>query len=379
MDKDMTRGATDGANLRTTSRAVNRGLLFFALTGIAVWAFGLLVWPFIKPIAWALCLAAISLKPYYWLAKTWRKPRLAAFVMTVVTALMVVGPIAFVSYLVLDEAQSIDLTSSIKDLEDAQGEWTTKIDTVLKKVGLPGLDDITKEVEKDLPAMVMRVITGPVRDTAFSVIMSPFVFLLSFAVMLATQYFIYLESSRLRRMAHDLSPLANDDTDLILANLRETTASAIIGTVLVAAIQGALGGIGFAIAGIQSPVMWSVVMAAASLIPFVGCAVVWVPAVIYLFATGDTSMAWFLLGWSAIVVGSADNFLRPWIMTKTGAKDIHPMLLFFAILSGIGLFGISGIVFGPLLLALLLTLVLIYREHLSEVPALTFAKNAPES
>ena len=228
--------------------------------------------------------------------------------MTVVTALLVVGPIAVVSLLVLEEAQSIDLTSSIHELERAQGAWAHRIDSLLKKVGQGSLDDISKRADKDLPEMVMRVITGPVKDTAFSVLISPFVFLLSLAVMLATQFFIYLESGKLRRMAHDLSPLDSDDTDLILANLRETTASAIIGTVLVAAIQGALGGIGFAIAGIQSPVLWSVVMAAASLIPFVGCAVVWGPAVIYLFATGESSNAWFLLGWSALVVGAPTIF-----------------------------------------------------------------------
>ena len=157
--------------------------------------------------------------------------------------------------------------------------------------------------------------------------------------------------------------LEEEDTDRVLDTLRSTTASGIIGGLLVALIQGALGGIMFAIAGIQSPAVWAMVMAGFSLLPFGGTALVWVPAGVYLLFTGEMGGGWFLLIFGTVIVGSADNLLRPWIMTKTGAEDIHPMLLFFAILSGIGLFGVSGIVFGPLLLALLTTMVSIYREH----------------
>ena len=73
----------------------------------------------------------------------------------------------------------------------------------------------------------------------------------------------------------------------------------------------------------------------------------------------------FVTVFGIVIVGGVDNLLRPWLMTKTGAKDVHPMLLFFAILSGVGLFGMSGIVFGPLLLALLTTMGRIYRRHFS--------------
>jgi predicted PurR-regulated permease PerM len=180
---------------------------------------------------------------------------------------------------------------------------------------------------------------------------------------LVTQYFVYREAPRLRRLVLDLSPLAGPDTDRILHSLRETTSAAILGGVVVAIIQGALGGVAFAVAGIQSPVLWSVVMMGFSLLPFGGTALVWVPAGVYLLATGETGNGWFVLIWGTAVVGTVDNFLRPWVLTKTGAGDLHPMLLFFAILSGIGLFGVSGIVFGPLLLALLITIIQIYREH----------------
>jgi predicted PurR-regulated permease PerM len=146
----------------------------------------------------------------------------------------------------------------------------------------------------------------------------------------------------------------------------------------VAIIQGALGGIGFAFAGVDSPLVWAVLMMAFSLLPFGGTAIVWLPAGIYLLATGEAGAGWFLLIWGAVIVGSSDNFLRPWILYKTGSRDIHPLLLFLAILSGIGIFGISGIVFGPLLLALLTTVMRIYREHWPRDPVTGELEPAPD-
>ena len=147
---------------------------------------------------------------------------------------------------------------------------------------------------------------------------------------------------------------------------------------MVAVIQGALGGLGFIIAGIESPLVWAVLMTACSLLPFGGTAIIWLPAGIYLLVTGESLGGWFLLIWGTVIVGSADNFLRPWILYKTGSRDIHPLLLFFAILSGIGIFGISGIVFGPLLLALLTTVMQIYGEHWPRDPVTGDLELEPE-
>jgi predicted PurR-regulated permease PerM len=116
-------------------------------------------------------------------------------------------------------------------------------------------------------------------------------------------------------------------------------------------------------------------MAVLSLLPIGGSAFVWVPAMIYFFGMGPAWKGWFLLGWGVLVIGTSDNILRPLLMRRAGASSIPTLLLFFAILSGIGLFGFSGIVFGPLLLSLVLVMVGIYREHYgrgapgSKVPA----------
>jgi predicted PurR-regulated permease PerM len=185
---------------------------------------------------------------------------------------------------------------------------------------------------------------------------------MSIAIMFVTQYFVYTESARLRGVVLGLSPLSGKDNDRILTTLRDNTSAAVLGGVLVAMIQGALGGIGFAIVGVDAPVLWGVVMALFSLLPFGGAAFVWVPVALFRFGTGQIGSGIFLVLWGAVLVGLVDNLLRPWILRRSGS-NVHPMLLFFGILSGIGLFGMSGIVFGPLLIALLVTAAELYREH----------------
>ena len=341
--------------------SVYRGLLLFAATVLAVWAFGLILWPFVVPIAWALCLAAVTARPYRYLARVWRRPRLASLAMVLLTALGILAPMILVGALVIEEAQALDLASPAEQLRDLPVvQW---LDEKLESFGLETLDFYLQRIGEYLGALATHAPTGPVAEGAFSVLAAPFVFFFGLIVTLVTQYFVYCESPRLRRVVLELSPLDAPDTDRILGSLHGTTSAAILGGILVAIIQGALGGIAFLVAGIGSPVLWSVVMMGFSLLPFGGTALVWAPAGIHLLLTGQGFAGWFVLIWGTVIVGTSDNFLRPWILTKTGAEGIHPMLLFFAILSGIGLFGVSGIVFGPLLLALLMTVIQIYRDH----------------
>ncbi len=133
-----------------------------------------------------------------------------------------------------------------------------------------------------------------------------------------------------------------------------------------AVAQGFAGGIGLWIAGI-SPLFWGTMMAFASLIPVVGTAIIWLPAVVYLVLIGSWGKAVFLAIWSMVVVGSIDNFLRPFLMKGEGG--ISSIYLFFAILGGINLFGIVGILYGPLILGVAAILLYLYELEYGEVLA----------
>ncbi len=353
------------ATVRQMDFQVFRGLLLFAATALAVWAFGLILSPFIVPIAWALCLCATTAGPYRWLVRKTRKPRLAAFLLVLATGAVVLAPMIGISALVVEQANHLDFDPTLKQLKEHMPGLVSWSEDTLAWFNLGSLESFLGKVQEQLPGIAARFFGGGGVRGAINVLLTPIFFLFGLLLTLVTQYFVYHEAARLRRLVVQISPLPESDTDRILLTLRGTTAAAIAGGLLVALIQGLLGGIMFAVAGIQSPAVWAVFMAALSLLPFGGTAIVWAPVGVYLLLTGDAKGGWFILVFGTVIVGSADNLLRPWILSRTGADDIHPMLLFFAILSGIGLFGMSGVVFGPLLLALLMAMMRIYRDHLS--------------
>lgn len=335
-------------------------LLLFAVTVLAVWGFLLVLSPFLAAIAWALCVAAITYVPYVKLRRRWRKPRLAALAMVVLTAIVILVPLAFVVSVAGTELIRLGesgLEDWIDDLREAVPSVTAWLE---RHVGEKSLDQAVKKIEASIP----DIMWGPVARGARSVLGSLFTGAMSLILMFATQFFVYTEGPRLGTWLRGMVPLPRGDVEQVVETLRTTTAAAVLGGVVVALIQGVLGGIGYTMVGLDAPILWGVVTAFFSILPVGGSALIWGPMVIYLFAVGRTGHGWLLLVWCIVLVSGVDNFLRPWLLRRTGSR-VHPMLLFFAILSGIGLFGMSGIVFGPLLIAVLMTLAQIYREHLS--------------
>lgn len=148
--------------------------------------------------------------------------------------------------------------------------------------------------------------------------------------------------------------------------LEGVTRAVVFGTVVTALAQGTLLGIGFWITGVPSPVVFGALAAVASFVPFVGTALVWVPAVIYLVTVGVTWKVVFLIVWSALVVGSADNFLRPLLVS--GKSQVGTLTVFVGGLGGLAAFGFVGLFVGPVILALVLAL-LEFVDEAEQAPA----------
>lgn len=342
-------------------------LVLFASTVLFVWALGLLISPFLVPIAWAMCLSAATAKPFRALAQRWNKPRLAAFVMTLLTAFFVLVPAGLVLWMAMREAMAL--------ADGGMERWGERLKEVL-----PGLTNDFRDliarfggdpdrIGKDLITRLPQLLWGSLAQGAWELVGKVGAFAIGLFFVLATQYSLYLAGARLRKLLRDVSPLAPERTDQVLEVLRATTVAALTGGVVVALVQGALAGVGYVIAGVPNPVLWGLLTALAALIPIGGAALVWAPALIWVYLTGTQGSAIFLLLWSLLLVSTLDNILRPLLLAKQGGVAIHPLLLLFAVLGGIGLFGVSGIVFGPLLIAFLTTLVYLYREHVAPLLA----------
>lgn len=175
------------------------------------------------------------------------------------------------------------------------------------------------------------------------------------ALMLFILFFYFRDGDTLAARARNLIPLDPKRKERLVRNLQSVTRAVVFGTVVTALVQGALLGIGFWITGLPSPVVFGVLSAVASFVPLIGTALIWVPASLYLFAQGVLWKTVFLAAWSALVVGSADNFLRP--MLVSGKSQIGTLTVFFGGLGGLAAFGFIGLFLGPVILALALTLI----------------------
>jgi predicted PurR-regulated permease PerM len=161
-----------------------------------------------------------------------------------------------------------------------------------------------------------------------------------------------------------MCPLHEDQEDAILLNLRSVSKSVLVGGLLVAALQGLAGGIGLALVGIPA-LFWGTVMGFASLVPVVGTGLVWMPACLYLLLMGQWQSSLFLFVWSAVGVASIDSFLRPYFMR--GSAGMSTFFIFMSIMGGIKVFGMAGVLYGPLILGFTMVMLRLYGEEFSEV------------
>jgi predicted PurR-regulated permease PerM len=188
--------------------------------------------------------------------------------------------------------------------------------------------------------------------------------LLQFVVLYATFFFLIDGRETLRKILYYL-PLPPEDEERLVARFVSVARATIKGTGVVGIAQGALGGLGFWVAGIGGAALWATVMAVLSILPGVGTALVWVPGVIYLFATGKSLAAILLTVWCVVIVGTVDNFLRPWLVGKD--TKMSDLLVLLSTLGGLAMFGAIGVVIGPIVAALFVTVWEIYGEVYRDV------------
>ncbi len=185
-------------------------------------------------------------------------------------------------------------------------------------------------------------------------------FLLDFFLMLFVLFFLLRDHDRIIHIIRHILPFSRSQEDRLFEQVEKVSKSAVMGSFLTALAQGIAGGIGMGITGF--PMLFcGTMMAFASFIPVVGTALVWIPSSLYLFVTGETSWAIFLALWSMILVGSIDNFLRPLLMQ--GSNGMNTLMIFFSLLGGIQLFGLIGLLYGPLIFAITMVLFNLYEEE----------------
>jgi predicted PurR-regulated permease PerM len=224
------------------------------------------------------------------------------------------------------------------------------------RTALPPLQHLLDWLALDMASLKQQTTAGALAVSGFAASnalllgQGTFQFLLNLGLMLYMTFFLLRDGSRLVDLAARALPLGHEREQLLFSKFAEVTRATIKGNLVVALVQGALGGFIFWLLDIPGPVLWGVGMAVLSLIPAVGAGLVWLPVALYLFATGDLASALVLVVYGVLVIGLADNILRPMLVGRD--TKLPDWLVLLSTLGGLVMFGINGFVIGPLIAAL---------------------------
>lgn len=350
-------------NQERSSRGMDRGraALIVLLLGTLFLTYRIIK-PFLHPILIAVILAPLVYPVFSWLRNRVKgRSGLAALLTCVLLVLLMLGPVALAATSLvnqgIDSVQAIQAWVKSGQLNEALNTpWMERIQPLIKKY-LP-LVDPERIDPSSLLLTVSQKIGGFLLSKGGAVLSGTGWLLGQLLLMLFVLFYLLCEGEKLLAQLRHLSPLRASQDQLLMERLRAVSRSAVLGTFATAGAQGIAGGIGFAIVGIPA-LFWGTMIAFTSLIPVVGTTLIWVPASIYLLLAGRPLAAVFLFLYSAIIVGSIDNFLRPVLMR--GEAGMSTVWLFFSILGGMQAFGLLGVIYGPVVFALCAALIYLYE------------------
>lgn len=341
---------------------------FVLILVLAVSALFLAVaWPFLKPLLLGAMLAGLCRPLYDWIARLVRgRGSLAAILTLIILFLLVAGPIsAFVGIVVAQALNVSDQALPWVQQHFGPGSTFNAHDWLVERFPalapyVPEQTQILETVGRTAKAAGSFLVASATQFTAGTA-----AFLLNLFVMLYAMFFFFRDGKRIVGRIFYYMPLSHDDEMLLLERLTSVTRATIKGTVVIGIIQGTLAGVGFWFAGIDGSAFWGTIMAVLSIVPGIGSALVWVPAVIYLFITGQTLAATLLLAWCVAVVGTIDNVLRPTLVGKDA--KMPDLLILIGTLGGLFLFGAIGFIVGPIVCGLFLTIWEIYGATFKDI------------
>lgn len=313
--------------------------------------------PFLVAIAWAIVFFVLFYPFYIVTRKYVKNSSLASLLTLLVIIALVAGPLTYLSILLVQQMGALATflaggkTSLLSFLQHPT------ILTILEKItSLFQMDaeDFQKALSQEISHWGMDLI-GKLGIGLRNLVRAIF----NFLVMVLTTFFLFRDAPVLFSRVYQYLPFNEEQKRKIVKQAQDIIISTIYGGVIIALCQGIIGGGAFFLLGIPSPVLWGFAIAVASFLPLVGTSVIWVPACGYLFFQGEVGKAIVLAIIGAVGISSIDNFLRPIIV---GQRTRLPfILIFFSVLGGIKYFGLIGFVMGPLVLAVFLSVLEIFR------------------
>ncbi|HKQ24222.1 MAG TPA: AI-2E family transporter [Burkholderiales bacterium] len=329
-------------------------------------AFAWILWPLYGAILWGIIIA-ILFKPLYGrLSRSMRERRtLAALATVTIVVVMVILPVTLVVVLLLQEASGLYQRIQTGELnfgrylQQALGALPAWASGLLERLGLTNFDGIQERLSGD-------VLKGSqfVAAQAIAIGHNTLDFVVSLFVMIYLLFFLLRDGEEIKKRIKACIPLRAEQKSALVDKFTVVIRATVKGSIVVALLQGALGGLIFWFLDIRAPMLWAVVMAFLSLLPAVGAALIWLPVAIYFLATGAMWQGIVLAAYGVLVIGLVDNFLRPILVGKDTRMPDYVVLI--STLGGIAIFGLNGFVIGPIIAAMFMAVWTIFSESRSK-------------
>ena len=332
-------------------------------TAIALYLCWLMLRPFIGVVEWAVVLVIIFYPIHKRLAVRIKRRGLSALISCLLVVILIVLPPTVLTVAVAEELAKVlpNLPSQVSQLATQQSSVFGKVAEWMQSrfgIDISGsyaffVDQIKQSGERLLGFslnLTVNIVTSIVK--AFFVIF--------------TMYYLFKDSEKILAKLPGALPLNREQSESIIRRTQEVVSASVYGVVTIAALQGVLGRIAFWILGIPAPLLWAVLMTFICMIPLLGSFLVWLPLAIYLMVSGHWTRAVILIVWGAVVISTVDNFLRPKLIKNQ--TRLHELFVFFSVLGGISVFGLLGIVLGPVVLAITLGLLQTFQARTTADP-----------
>ena len=333
-----------------------RWWVLLAVTAIALYLCWLMLQPFVGVLAWAAVLVIVFYPIHQRLLKRLKKPGLSALLSCILVILTILVPVVLVTIAVLNEFSGAmnNLQATIAYVLDPNSPYTGR---VLRWVSQ--YIDIEQVRSGQYLLERLQGVSGQLAGRTLGVIGGVIGAVVQMFFVVFTMYYLFRDGDKIFAALRDALPLESKQATAIMARTRDVIGASVYGVLAIAIVQGILGGLAFWTLGVPSAIVWGVAMTFLSMIPMLGAFLVWVPAAIYLALTGHAVKAVLLVLWGTLVIGMIDNFLRPKLVGER--TKLHELLIFFAVLGGLQVFGVLGIVLGPVVLAITLALMDVFQ------------------
>lgn len=324
-----------------------------ALVGFVSW---LMLFPFLTALALSAIVVIICYPLYNKILKflTRQNRSLAALLTTLVVFCAVVVPISIVSTILVNEFvsfyHSIE-TSGQLPIDDS----LVNIEVMMQSY-IPGFEfNISDQ---------LRQLAGWFAGNLGTIFAGTLSAIFTFFIALLGSFYLFRDGERLVEWMVSVSPLKDTEDKIIMSRIARSIRSVATGTVLIAIIQGVIAAVGFAIFGIDRPILWGTIGALGALLPGLGTVTIMLPAIAYLLYSGAFVSAVGLAIWALITVVLVDNFLSPYLMSR--GNNLHPFVVLLSVLGGISLFGPIGFIVGPVMVSLFMVLLELYSLYVSD-------------